>query len=255
MTLPALIRPARTGLPVVPLDVVRPLGVEAFLTTRDGGVSRPPYDALNLASHVGDDADAVRRNRAIVASAIGVDVDQLIATEQVHGNHVTDVTETTTSAVGDALLTRRTDVALMIMAADCLPLLVVDPRSQLVGVVHAGWRGLQTGVIEATLDHLTPRNTHVVIGPCISQAGYQVGDEVADHFRHINGAVVADSVAGKWRLDLRRVAQHQLQQIGVPEEHVHLVDAVTDGGHPFFSDRAQRPCGRFALVARHAPYH
>ena len=240
---------------VVPLDVVLPLGVTAFITTRVGGVSRPPYDALNVAGHVGDAPGDVEHNRRLVAEAIEVPLDHLLTTEQVHGNHVTEVLSYDVRAVGDALVTKRDDVALMIMAADCLPLLVVDTTTTYVGVIHAGWRGLESGVIPATLNYLDSRTTHVVLGPCISQAGYQVGDEVADHFRDIEGAVSADTVEGKWRLDLRTVALHQLRQAGVPENQLHCVDATTDGGALFFSDRAARPCGRFALVARRSLYH
>jgi YfiH family protein len=242
-------------LPVVPLDIVLPLGVTAFLTTRAGGVSQPPYDALNVAEHVGDAPRDVELNRRLVADAIDVPLTHLLSTEQVHGSHVTEIFDHGRGAVGDALVTKRDDVALMIMAADCLPLLVVDTSTTYIGVIHAGWRGLQSGVIRATLDYLDSSTTHVVLGPCISQAGYQVGDEVADHFRDIEGAVSADTMVGKWRLDLRDVALHQLREAGVPASHLHCVDASTDGGALFFSDRAARPCGRFALVARRSTYH
>ena len=244
----------RGALRVIDLDVVRPLGVDAFITTRHGGVSQPPYDTLNLGRHVGDDPEAVHHNRCLVAEAIGVSPDHLVTTQQVHGAEVSIVQSELTGAVGDALLTSRDDVALMIMAADCLPLLVVDSATATIGVVHAGWRGLAAGVIPRTLEHLTPRTTHVVIGPGISATRYQVGSEVADHFRAVPGAVVADGVPGKWRLDLCQVAAYQLRNAGVPENQVHRVNVSTDDGTLLFSDRAQRPCGRFALVARRSPY-
>ncbi len=245
----------RAGLSVFELDVVRPLGVDAYVTTRDGGVSRAPYDTLNVALHVGDAPEDVATNRRLVAAASGVPIDNLITTEQVHGNHVTVVTNTHDRAVGDALLTTRDDVALMIMAADCLPLLVVDTATSTIGVIHAGWRGLEAGVLGRSMEHLSPNTTHVVLGPCISQAAYPVGDDVAQHFRHVDGAVVADATPEKWRLDLALVARHQLRLAGVPDAQVHGFAASTDTGQRFFSDRAQRPCGRFALVARRSPYH
>jgi copper oxidase (laccase) domain-containing protein len=86
-------------------------------------------------------------------------------------------------------------------------------------------------------------------GPSISAEGYQVGPEVAIHFAHLPGAVTPD-VDDRSRLDLRLVATHQLLDSGVPDTSIVGCRQVTDGGEVFFSDRAQRPCGRFALVAR-----
>ena len=92
---------------------------------------------------------------------------------------------------------------------------------------------------------------HAFVGPCISFEGYQVGPEVAASFAHVRGALRADG-GDRSRLDLRRVAVHELSTNGVFDDHIEVCAQSTDGGETFFSDRAARPCGRFALVAKRA---
>ena len=247
-----LTRAPRGGLQVFPVEAVQPFGVEAFVTDRAGGVSAPPYDHLNLAGHVGDDPQHVAHNRALLAAALGVELAQLVIARQVHGDRVLDVVAP--GAVGDAdgLVTVSADVALVVLVADCLPILLVDTVSPRVGVVHAGWRGLRAGVVARALAHFaTPRAVHAFVGPSISTAAYQVGPEVAAHFAEVPGAVALD-VGDRSRLDLRRVAVHQLVALGLADENITLSHQVTDGGGDFFSDRAARPSGRFALVAKRA---
>ena len=90
---------------------------------------------------------------------------------------------------------------------------------------------------------------HAFLGPCISAAAYQVGPEVAEHFTNVAGAVTPDT-GDRSRLDLAPVAVAQLLALNVTDGHITIASQSTDGGTTFFSDRAQRPCGRFALVAR-----
>jgi copper oxidase (laccase) domain-containing protein len=128
--------------------------------------------------------------------------------------------------------------------------MIVHKKYTSLAVVHAGWRGLQSGVIVNALrnfDH--PSSVHVFIGPCISGEAYQVGPEVANYFTTVPGALVPDGT-DRSRLDLRQVAIAQLLDHGVTDDHVVVSRQTTDGGETFFSDRAQRPCGRFGLVAK-----
>ena len=240
----------RDGLVVYPLDEVAHLGVDAFVTSRVGGVSRAPYDTLNLGDHVGDDPAAVRENRRRVARVAGVDPEHLVIVNQVHGRDVVRVTGPVGACSADALITDVDDVALAILVADCAPVLVVDAASPRFAVAHAGWRGLVAGVLGDVITHFDdPSTLRAIVGPTIAQVGYQVGSEVADHFTDFPGALVADD-EGRWRLDVAGVAVQQLRAAGLGDGHVARVDQTTDGGHPFFSDRAARPCGRNALVAR-----
>lgn len=236
------------------LSAWREFGVEAFVTGRRGGVSAAPYDELNLAAHVGDDPAHVAENRRRVAASLGLDASRLVTSTQVHGAVVNDVDRWRGEVlVGDALVTTRRDVALAVLVADCVPLVVFDPPSGRLAVIHAGWRGLVAGVIPATLAHFTSvREVRVAIGPHISSARYQVGPDVAAHFDDVRGACLAD-VADRSRLDLEAVVAHHLRAGGVSEVHVSSSAQRTDGGGEFYSDRAQRPSGRFALVARRTP--
>ena len=110
--------------------------------------------------------------------------------------------------------------------------------------------GPRNNVLESALENFEHRDAvHAFLGPCISEAAYQVGPEVAEHFTNVAGAVTADT-GDRSRLDLRTVALAQLHALGITDGHVTVAAQSTDGGATFFSDRATRPCGRFALVAR-----
>lgn len=242
----------RGPLRVYPIEPARQWGVDAFLTSRAGGVSEAPYDSLNLGDHVGDRDEHVATNRRRVARALGVDSGHLIFVRQVHGAGVLEITEPVESAEADALVSSSFDLALGVLVADCVPVLLVDARSSRFGVAHAGWRGLHAGVLASALSHFERVDTvHAFIGPRISARQYQVGPEVADFFRNVDGAVLADR-GDRFRLDLGRVAVAQLGAAGLDEERINVTQQSTDGGAVFFSDRAARPCGRFALVAKRA---
>jgi YfiH family protein len=239
----------RGSLTVYPVEQVLGFGVDAFVTDRFGGVSHAPYDSLNLGDHVGDVARDVVENRRRVADAIGVKSPDLVIVRQVHGAGVLFSSQTSTASEADALVSDD-ERALAILVADCLPLLLVDEETGQFALVHAGWRGLDAGVIESTLTHFRDRTrVHAFIGPSISGEAYQVGTEVASRFAAYPDALTSDG-PDHARLDLRVIATRQLVTGGVLGDAIVLSQHVTDGGDVFFSDRAQRPCGRFALVAK-----
>jgi YfiH family protein len=247
----ALLAHQRGPLTVYPVATLTELGLDVFVTDRFNGVSKGPYESLNLGDHVGDDEDSVRENRALVARAASVEPERLVTVRQVHGTTVLDGASVTNVSEADALVTETSDLALAILVADCVPIALADTSSGRVALVHAGWRGLQGGVIARALEGFSPSTTHAFIGPSISKERYQVGPEVAQHFASVEGAVSADG-GDRSRLDLRLVATHQLRHAGVEDDHIERSLDVTDGGEIFYSDRAQRPCGRFAIVARRA---
>lgn len=245
-----LIPEVRGPLSVYPIASARDHGIDAFVTDRFGGVSFGSYNSLNLGGHVGDTPDHVIENRRRVADAIGVDIDELVIVRQVHGHDDVSADDARPDTCADAMHTDQSHLALAILVADCLPVLLYDEVSPRLAVVHAGWRGLDARVLAHAIEGFAdPARVHAFIGPSISPEAYQVGPEVAERFDTVPGALRPDDDA-RWRLDLRRVAEHQLLGLGVGEHRITACTQTTDGGETFFSDRAQRPCGRFALVAR-----
>ena len=272
MTAPATSRAVleqRAGLPVLRWPALDALGVQAVVTTRDGGVSTGAYACLNLGLHVGDDPDAVVVNRQRAAAAVGLDLDDLVFCAQSHGREVVTVTAADRGrgtrdlddAVphADALVTREADLGLVVMVADCVPIVLLDPQHGVLATVHAGWRGTVAGVTTAALEAMAalgsdPTEVHAAIGPAVPAERYEVGDEVAAAAREAFGAaapqVITPRPGGRWSFDLWAANRRQLATAGVRPEHVLSGERPTGEGTPFFSDRARRPCGRFAAIAR-----
>jgi copper oxidase (laccase) domain-containing protein len=132
----------------------------------------------------------------------------------------------------------------------------VDPEARVLVAAHAGWRGTANRVAAVAVRTAAelgaePRRCHAAIGPCISQAGYQVGGEVVAALVDAGaGHCIVPDGSGRHLADLRAANVTHLVEAGLPLEHIIATSSSTDGGSTFFSDRAQRPCGRFALSAR-----
>jgi YfiH family protein len=185
-------------------------------------------------------------NRSLVAKAAGVEALQIVT--QVHGKEVVDLDASELKLEGDAITTRKSNLAVAILVADCVPLVLAD--AERIAVVHAGWRGLAARVIPKALKYFEDPSLVIVgIGPRISPEAYQVDTEVASNFTDTPHAVLPDT-PGHARLDLAEIALSQLSESGVLEQNITTSAQNTDGGEFFFSDRAMRPCGRFALVAK-----
>lgn len=228
-------------------------GVEMRVTTRLGGVSRPPYDTLNLGDHVGDRAHHVLENRHRVGGAIsGGAINWL---RQVHGTHVVEATDgLVPEADGQWTMERHRPLALL--TADCLPVVLATEDARCVGIAHAGWRGLAAGVLESLLSAMPIRGSSVVawLGPTISAAAYEVGPEVKAAFENVLGeasrvcftpSVQSD---GHWMADLALLARLKLRRAGIS---VILGGDRCTYGDPehFFSHRRDGPAtGRIATI-------
>lgn len=150
---------------------------------RRGGVSTGEFAGLNVSFAVGDDADTVEQNRQLVARSLGDK--PLVTVKQIHSNRVVTVDdgalpERTLEA--DAIVTRRSDILVGTLTADCAPLLLVDGNRGIVGAAHAGWRGAVDGILENTVRAMEAlgsdrENIRLAIGPTISQRNYEVGEE------------------------------------------------------------------------------
>lgn len=248
--------------------------VDAFVTTRNGGVSRGCYESLNLSLHVGDSDEDVLENRRRVASALGAGLSDMVFCHQVHGREVHVVTAGDRGrgslalddaiAGTDALVTAEPGIVLAVMAADCVPIVLYDPVAHVLACVHAGWRGTVARVSEAAVAAMRalgsrPQDIVAGIGPAIAPGRYQVGGDVLDAaaecFDGRRDEVIRPDGTGKWLFDLWTANQIVLRDAGLRDEHVHWAAMPTgSAGHGlFFSDREVRPCGRFAVIARLRP--
>lgn len=237
---------------IVPLlpDWPAPPRVRALVTTRAGGVSTGAYGSLNLATHVGDDATAVARNRLVLATACALPAPPCWL-NQVHGAAVVDAAnDCDEPPVADAAYATRAGVVCAILTADCLPILLCDRAGTAVAAVHAGWRGLAAGVIASTLQHLpAARELLAWVGPGIGQQHYQVGSELRDRFLALNPAHASafEQRADAWYADLSLLAVQQLQTAGVGHVTASGLCTYTDGTR-FYSYRRNPVCGRFASL-------
>ena len=160
-------------------------GVGVILTNRHGGVSKPPYHTFNLAYHVGDQPAVVHENRLLLAKSMGLELSHLCFMEQVHGTEVVEVVPGMNPPVCDAMITNHRQLALLVMTADCVPILFYDPQNNAIGVAHAGWKGTVGQIAAKTLQKMNnsygtkPEELHVYFGPAIHACCYEIGETVS----------------------------------------------------------------------------
>jgi YfiH family protein len=244
-------------------------GARAEVTTRAGGTSEGVYASCNLGAHVGDDPGRVLTNRDDVAEALGLD--RLTIADQQHGNAIAAVDRSLAGAghdpfgpsderlaAVDGLVTAEPGIGLTVLVADCCPVVLHDPGHGALGVVHAGRRGTMLGVVERAVRALAdlvgsgPADLVAGLGPCIGGHAYELGDGALDEVHACwGGRYLTGTRPHHASFDLRRAVLDQLLEAGVRPEAVQVAEATTDSSPALFSDRAARPCGRFALVAAH----
>lgn len=222
-----------------------PSNIRAFQTTRHGGVSAAPYDTLNLGEHVGDEPLTVARNRTLLNHLVPSEPVWLV---QQHGTTVVNAGQTSCLPQGDASIARHREAVCVVMTADCLPLLLCDTQGSVVGAVHAGWKSMLAGVIEATVQAMetAPQQLMAWLGPAISQEAFEVGPELRDFFVAANPQAEAAFVPGqhgKWFADLYALARLRLKALGVTQIYGgdHCTYRERD---KFFSHRRDGVTGR-----------
>ncbi|MGM0679551.1 MAG: peptidoglycan editing factor PgeF [Pseudomonadota bacterium] len=230
-----------------------PLTVRAGTSCRRGGVSAPPYDSLNPASHVGDSPQAVATNR--VRLGLPAEPGWL---QQVHGTRVALLEHNGQHGLeADAAYTRTPGVICAVLTADCLLVLLCDRDGQEVAAVHAGWRGLSAGVIEAALDQFQAPADQILawLGPAIGPDVYEIGEEVRRAFVEPdsdNGAAFTPTRPGHWLMDIYALARRRLLQRGVEQISGGEYCTFTDSER-FYSYRRDGVTGRMASVIWLAP--
>jgi YfiH family protein len=198
-----------------------------MFSTRRGGVSRPPYDFLNLGKSTADDPDAVATNRERLLAAAGLTPARLATAGQVHGTRVVRVDAPGHHPECDALVTCEPDVVLAVTTADCMPILYLAPGA--VAAAHSGWRGTADGMPVAALEAVctlagcAPDAVEVAIGPAIRGCCYEVAEDVAARFP----AAAVRATDGRPRLDLPTATRLALMAAGVRAEALHDTGACT----------------------------
>ncbi len=262
--LPSMMATVSTDAPdwLITADWPAPASVRALVTTRRGpGGSAPPFARLNLGERVGDQPQTVARNRALLRAALRLPAEPLWL-RQVHGIEVLDDPQRLTASMGtpavaDGAISRQANVVLAVLSADCLPVFLAARDGSEVALVHAGWRGLAAGVIEACVQrmHAAPAALLAWLGPAIGPTAFEVGAEVRDAMgaddptaaTAFSPCAPRPGTPPKWLCDLYQLARLRLLRLGV--------GAISGGGlctysdpTRFYSYRRDGECGRMASL-------
>lgn len=230
------------------------------ISTRLGGVSKSPFDSLNLALHVGDNPEDVLSNRKIFAQSLGLNAEDIVTPNQVHGENIFRVEKNHRGRGSlnyndaipetDALITDVPNLPLMLCFADCVPIMFVDVENRAAGIAHGGWKGTMKKIAAKTFRAMQENfgtqaeNCLVGIGASIGPCCYEVGDEVFQTCKEVFPAHVEKLITnrdGKIFLDLWQANKIQLQEVGLPEKNIDVAGECTCCNHNwYFSYRAAR---------------
>lgn len=211
-------------------------GLTAFSSMREGGYSIGRYGEFNINRYCGDSDEAIRKNREALCRLLDITDDRLLMPHQVHKAEIAVVDEQLDVDLEgyDALMTNVEDVCIGVSTADCIPVLLYDPRQRAVCAVHAGWRGTVMRIVEQSIARMTevygtnPADLIAQIGPGIHQESFEVGDEVYQAFE--DAGFDMNSISRKyekWHIDLPECNRLQLISAGVPESQVSVSPVCT----------------------------
>jgi polyphenol oxidase len=226
-----------------------PANILALTTVRTGGCSLPPYDGFNLGDHVGDDPAAVAANRTALRAHSPSEPTWL---KQVHGAVVADADNPGAPVEADASVAFKPGTVCAVLTADCLPVLFCNRAGTVVAAAHAGWRGLASGVLEATVSAMQAKPGEILawLGPAIGPQAFEVGDEVREVFvsdLSETRTAFKPGVHGKWLADIYALARLRLGRAGVDAVFGGGLCTLTDSGR-FYSYRRDRTTGRMASL-------
>lgn len=250
----------RGDVRLLQFDLLQSDHLSHFTTTIKGGVSSGAYASLNLGNLSDDDSTAVLENRKRLAEAMSVTTDRLFIPHQTHGDKIvvidsdfllSDKERQVELLEGvDALITDRKGICIGVTTADCVPVLIFDPKKKVLGVAHAGWKGTASRIAAKTVSSLIehfesdPAGILVGIGPSISPEKFEVGDEVGRAFEDAGFDLSAISfrnpVTGKLHIDLWMANRLQLQEVGISTCNISVSEICTySNPELFFSARRQ----------------
>lgn len=226
-------------------------------TTKDGGVSKNNYSSLNLAFHVGDKEDDVLKNHSILSKSLSYERRTLVHMDQIHSDIVYQVDRSDnfdTRPTCDALITNERNKPLMVMVADCSPILFYDNVQKVIAVAHAGRAGAFLNIVQKTLDsfiknyHSNPENIYVSVGANISTSNYEVNKAIFDEAKALDLEFAVEVKEDRYFLDIRKILYKQLLEGNVKKENIEISQECSFLETEYFSYRANGITGRFAGV-------
>lgn len=222
-------------------------------TTRHEGVSRTPYNSLNLGTNTLDQLHSVEGNRSLLARAFGINHEALVTVRQVHGSDILVIDEPNEdyshflSLESDAIITNQPELMIGVCVADCAPILLIDPHKRVIAAVHAGWQGTAAKIVSKTVAGMSsvfgcePSSIQAAIGPCIGSCCYEVDTPVKQAFKQNEvpwDSFTEPTETGKWRLNLASANQDLLVSAGIPASSIQVSDmCVSCQRELFFSYR------------------
>ena len=234
------------------------LNLKHGFTCRDGGVSKKPYNSLNLALHVEDNIADVTQNHKLLANTLNYNKKTVVHMKQIHSDilHVVDENDNFDNPpICDALITDKLNTPLMVMVADCSPILFYDDMRKVIAVAHAGRQGAFKNIVSVVLNSFRNNfnsniaNLHVAIGASICQNCYEVGAEIYDEAKELKLDYALTLKDRSYYLDIRAILKKQLLHVGVSEKNIEISDECSCClNKKYFSYRADGITGRFAGV-------
>jgi polyphenol oxidase len=200
-------------------------------STRNGGVSSPPYQTMNLGLNTGDSKEDVISNRNRFFEYVGIKESQIAFTDQIHSTNVKMTIQSGIYKHTDAIITDRPNLFLAIQTADCFPIFAFHPRKKIVAAIHAGWRGAQRGIVDKTVSQIQTQfnldlsELLVVIGPGLQKECFEVENDVYDLFD--NKYVLRTGKENKRLLNLEAYLIDTLKKQGVPSQNIHSTGICT----------------------------
>jgi len=210
----------------------------AGVSTRHGGKSTEAYQTLNLGLHTDDHPDMVQQNLSLFCADLGISTDTLARSYQIHGDVIWETKEPGYTSGYDSIIAHAPGIFAGVGIADCCPILLADPVRKTTAAIHAGWKGTVSQIVSKTASAMisqgsNPTDILAYIGPCISLAHFEVGDEVAEQFEF------KEMRAERWHVDLKASNEAQLRSLGISQIEISEFCTV-ENNDLFFSHRKEK---------------
>ncbi|MFA5454554.1 MAG: peptidoglycan editing factor PgeF [Sulfurimonas sp.] len=211
----------------------------------------------NLAFHVGDEKSHVEKNHALLAKELGYEKSSLVHMKQIHSDivHIVADEDFETPPTCDALITNRANTPLMVMVADCSPILFYDDEKKVIAAAHAGRQGAFKNIVKNVVEKMKtefnsePKDVHVSVGASIGVCCYEVGSEIYDEAKEKGLEYAMQKRGESFYLDVGAILKKQLLSYGIKRENIEFCeDCTCCNTQRYFSYRAEAKTGRFAGV-------